>query len=129
MLFADGWGKDRFGEGRSVPDYTQAETKLWVFSAIKNYARASARRGFVLFNAHVFEKGWSYKGTLLMDFHAYPSRPRDVVGQPLEATLRVDRNGDCGDAAHCHDGSCEPVPYRMSAGGITWAGYRVDSLP
>lgn len=165
MLFPDGWGKDRFGQGKSVPDYTQQETKLWVLyaamgyidagaealhmgqvrlmgkndptrkhtwsisTAIHDYAKAAARRGFVLCNAHVFEKSWSYNGTLLMDFHAFPSRPRDVLGKPLEAQLRVDSTGNCGDPSHCHTGSCPVVPYRMSAGGWTFGGYRVDSLP
>jgi hypothetical protein len=88
-----------------------------LLSRVRKFAKSGSRRGFVLCNAHVFEAGWSYQGVLLMDFHAFPSRPRDVLGRPQEAVLKLE----------CDSTVC--VPYQRSAGGVTVGGYNVSSLP
>lgn len=86
----------------------QDKSHTWqLLSAIRNYASVHARRNFVLCNAHIFSSEWKYNDTLLMDFHAFPCRPKTM--QIITGTGEV--------------------PYRCSAGGKTVAGYEVDSLP
>jgi hypothetical protein len=102
-------------------------------SRVRSRAKAVARRGFVLINAHVFEEGWSFNNTLLLDFHCFPSRPRDVVLRPPEAELRV----SCYKHVNASDCCCDSsnltilsrcVPYRRSAGGDSPSGYKARPL-
>ena len=159
---------DHWGSNKSVPDWSQIETKMWFYYASDLYmaagaealhfgqmrlmtlndpsrvhawdlmtrvrARAAvvARRGFVLINAHVFEAGWSFNNTLLLDFHAFPSRPRDILARAPEAELRVSclkrpnasscccLSSNLTLLSHC-------VPYRRSAGGVTPVGYTASA--
>jgi hypothetical protein len=170
MLYADGTLVDHWGRNKSVPDWSQLETRMWFYYASDLYmsagaeslhfgqmrlmtlndpvrahawdllsrvrARAvqAARRGFVLINAHVFEEGWSFNNTLLLDFHAFPSRPRDIVPLPPAAELRVSCARHVNSTTCCCDSSnltvlSHCVPYRRSAGGVTPAGYTAIAPP
>jgi hypothetical protein len=104
-----------------------------LLSRVRARAQRAARRGFVLINAHVFEEGWSFNGSLLLDFHAFPSRPRDIVSRPPEAQLRVSCVKSANTSSCCCDSTnltvlSQCVPYRRSAGGLTPSGY-VASVP
>jgi hypothetical protein len=109
-----------FGQVALMASHDNTRQHTWeILSKVRTYASVHARRGFVLCNAHIFQEGWSYQGILLMDFHAFPSRPRDVVDTPQHATLELE----------CPFFNPYCIPFRRSAGGRTVGGYDVDSLP
>jgi len=80
---------------------------------IRAYARAHARRGWVLLDAHTH--GLVRGKRLLLDFHSWPLRPREVTG-----TGEQDVVLDPGflDAIYTH-----------SRGGVTPSGWYAHSLP
>ncbi len=93
-----------------------------VLNMIRSYAKRKARRGFVFINAHTHGLVGP-DGTLLFDFHAYPSRvvePDNSMphlpgeGNPQEGELRV--------------GHIDSI-YQKSLGGKTYSGWTCDSLP
>ena len=59
-----------------------------VFDLVRRYASRHARRGMVLCNAHVPSGGLVRNGELLLDFHAFPLRIKEVPDKPEEAILR-----------------------------------------
>src|SRR5690554_635025 len=83
---------------------------------IREYAKEHARRGYVLFDAHVPTHGFlDSEGNLLLDFHSFPQRPKELCdGEPYEAKLEIGFN----DAI-----------YTKSKGGITPSGWECESLP
>jgi hypothetical protein len=91
-----------------------------VFLRIRKYAREKARRHMVLLDAHVpnhtFTRGPQspQRDTLLLDFHTFPLRVRQVTGSPTQGVLAVNYS----------DGI-----YRRSGGGVTPSGWRCDHLP
>ncbi len=122
-----------FGQLRLMTLNDASRANAWdLLSRVRARAAVVARRGFVMVNAHVFEEGWSFNNTLLLDFHAFPSRPRDIITRPPEAELRVSclkhpgaSSCSCLSAnltvlSHC-------VPYRRSAGGLTPSGYTASA--
>ena len=123
-----------FGQMRLMTLNDPSREYSWdLLSRVRARAAQVARRGFVIISAHVFEEGWSFNNTLLLDFHAFPSRPRDIVARPPEAETRL----SC--AKHFNSTTCcclssnltllsECVPYRRSAGGVTPSGYMVPAL-
>jgi hypothetical protein len=60
-----------------------------LFTLVRAYAAKHARRGMVLCNAHVPSGGLVRNGQLLLDFHAFPLRIKDVPDRPQEAVLQV----------------------------------------
>jgi len=153
MLFDDGWGVDRFGVNRSIPDITKLETRIWMltaagsyikggaealhfgqmelmgrddkprvhtaqlFTLVRDFAAKYARRSWVLLNAHVHDKSWTYDGKLLFDFFEFPSRPKDDLNAGFpHSTIGI------------RDVECKTV-YNHSAGGVTPAGWTTQSLP
>lgn len=85
---------------------------------IREYAKDHARRGYVLFDAHVPHHGFlDSKGNLLLDFHSFPQRPKELCGNtppPYPAKLEIG----------FHD-----AIYTKSKGGITPSGWECESLP
>jgi hypothetical protein len=87
-----------------------------LLSRVRTYARRRARRGLVLASAHTY--GLVRDEKLLLDFHAWPLRPDEVVDQPHHAILRLEQ--DLGNLSGI---------YRRSKGGVTPSGWRTTSLP
>ncbi len=85
-----------------------------VLSRIRLYAKDHARRGYVLYDAHVPAGGFRSKDTLLMDFHSFPLRIVDNASVSLGGELRI--------------GYKDSI-YGRSKGGITPSGWSCESLP
>ena len=89
-----------------------------VFSLVRSYAAKHARRGMVLCNGHVPSGGLVRNGQLLLDFHAFPLRvkevPGEVPGHSQEAILQV--------------GFSDGI-YGRSKGGTTFSGWSCEHLP
>lgn len=85
-----------------------------VFALARAYARIHARRHMLLCDAHTPGGGLLKDGHLLLDFHAFPLRIKEVSDKPGEAVL------DLGFS----DGL-----YGRSRGGITPSGWTCDHLP
>ena len=98
--------------------------KCWtrVLKMIRAYAKAHARRAFVLINAHT-PGMLDADGKLMFDFHMYPARPVadgtqaphfPTEDDPQRATLRADNRYGI---------------YGRSLGGMTQSGWETDTLP
>ena len=85
-----------------------------VFSLVRSYAQDHARRGMVLCNAHVPSGGLVREGQLLLDFHAFPLRVKEVPDHPQEGILEV--------------GHLDSI-FQRSKGGRTYSGWECDHLP
>jgi hypothetical protein len=77
---------------------------------IREYAAANARRGWVMLDAHTH--GVVLSGRLLLDFHSFPLRPREV-GDPEQEDVVLEA------------GFLDAI-YGRSRGGVTPAGVAVD---
>jgi hypothetical protein len=96
---------------RNDPDH---EHYAHVFALIRAYAEKHARRRMVLCNAHVPGGGVVRNGRLLLDFHAFPLRIKEVPDCPQEAILQV--------------GFSDGI-YGRSKGGQTYSGWQCEHLP
>ncbi len=86
-----------------------------VLAKIRAYAKKHARRGMIICDAHVPGGGFLYNGDyLLMDFHSFPMRIKEIPGHPEEAKLEVGHT----DAL-----------YLRSKGGKTYSGWKCENLP
>lgn len=85
-----------------------------VFALARDYAKQHARRGMVLCNAHVPSGGLVRDGQLLLDFHAFPLRIKEVPDHPQEAVLQV--------------GYLDSI-FLRSKGGRTYSGWECAHLP
>jgi hypothetical protein len=85
-----------------------------VLEAARVYARKSARRHFILFDAHVPRGGFVRDGKLLFDLHSFPLRIEELPEKPRQAQLRV--------------GYTDAL-YGRSRGGVTPSGWRCEHLP
>ena len=85
-----------------------------VFNLARAYARIHARRHMLLCDAHTPGGGFLKDGRLLLDFHAFPLRIKEVSDTPQHAILELGFS----------DGL-----YRRSRGGITPSGWSCDHLP
>ena len=85
-----------------------------VMKRVRAYAAKHARRHFVFCDAHVPKGGPVVDGKLLLDFHAFPLRPKEVAGSPQKTVLQIGYS----------DGL-----YGRSHGGITPSGWKCDHLP
>jgi hypothetical protein len=85
-----------------------------VFSLVRGYAARHARRHMVLCNAHVPSGGLLRDGHLLLDFHAFPLRIKEVPDHPEEGILQV--------------GYLDSL-YGRSKGGATPGGWSCEHLP
>jgi hypothetical protein len=85
-----------------------------VFTLARAYARVHARRHMLLCDAHTPGGGFLKDGRLLLDFHAFPLRIKEMPDTPQAAILELGFS----------DGL-----YRRSKGGITPSGWTCESLP
>jgi hypothetical protein len=85
-----------------------------VFALTRSHAASYARRQMVLCNAHIPSGGLLRDGRLLLDFHAFPLRIKELPGHPEEAILKV--------------GFSDGI-YGRSKGGITFSGWTCEHLP
>lgn len=85
-----------------------------VFSLVRAYAATHARRHMILLDAHTPSGGLVKDGHLLLDFHAFPLRIKEVSEKPQEAILQLGFS----------DGL-----YNRSKGGITPSGWTCTHLP
>lgn len=87
---------------------------LQVFQLARDYARIHARRHLLLCDAHTPGGGLIKDGRLLLDFHAFPLRIKELPDTPQAAILELGFS----------DGL-----YRRSKGGVTPSGWTCDHLP
>jgi hypothetical protein len=85
-----------------------------IFGLVRDYAKQHARRGMVLCNAHVPSGGLVRDGQLLLDFHAFPLRIKEVPEHPQEAVLQA--------------GYLDSI-FLRSKGGRTYSGWECVHLP
>ena len=85
-----------------------------VFSLVRSYAEKHARRALVLCNAHVPSGGLVRDGQLLLDFHAFPLRVKEVPGHPQEGVLEL--------------GHLDSI-FLRSRGGRAYSGWECEHLP
>ncbi len=85
-----------------------------ILSLARTYAAKHARRHFLLCDAHVPSGGLTRDGRLLLDFHSFPLRIKEVADRPQEAILQV--------------GFSDSI-YGRSKGGATPSGWTCDHLP
>jgi hypothetical protein len=97
--------------GRNDP-----ENRNWaeLLQHVRAYAAKKARRHYVLVDAHTPKGGPVVDGKLLLDFHAFPLRPKEVADSPGKAVLQIGYS----------DGL-----YGRSKGGISPSGWQCEHLP
>jgi hypothetical protein len=97
--------------GREDAGYTNWADLL---KHVRGYAARKARRHYVICDAHVPKGGSVANGHLLLDFHSFPLRPKDVADSPGKAVLQV--------------GYTDAI-YGRSSGGIAPSGWTCEHLP
>jgi hypothetical protein len=97
--------------GRGDPEYRNWADLL---QRVRNYAAKKARRHYIIFDAHVPKAGPVVDGKLLLDFHSFPLRPKEIADDPQKAILEIGYS----------DGL-----YRRSKGGIAPSGWTCEHLP
>ncbi len=97
--------------GRNDPEYRNWADLL---EHVRRYAAKRARRHWVICDAHVPKGGPVLDGRLLLDFHAFPLRPKEVADSPQKAILAV--------------GYLDAF-YGRSHGGIAPSGWKCEHLP
>jgi pimeloyl-ACP methyl ester carboxylesterase len=85
-----------------------------VLALIRSYAAKNARRHMLICDSHVPSGGLVRDGKLLMDFHSFPLRIKEVPDKPEEAELKV--------------GHTDAI-YGRSKGGETPSGWTCEHLP
>jgi hypothetical protein len=97
--------------GREDPEYRNWADLL---KHVRAYAAKKARRHYVICDAHVPKGGPVVDGRLLLDFHSFPLRPKEVADSPGKAVLAV--------------GYSDGI-YGRSNGGIAPSGWKCEHLP
>jgi hypothetical protein len=97
--------------GRNDP-----ENRNWaeLLSHVRAYAAKKARRHYLLCDAHVPKGGPVLDGKLLLDFHSFPLRPKEVAESPQKAVLAI--------------GYSDGI-YGRSKGGTAPSGWQCEHLP
>jgi hypothetical protein len=92
------------------------ENRAWadLFRHVRSLAAKKARRRYLICDAHTPKGGPIVDGRLLLDFHSFPLRPKEVADTPLKAVLEIGYS----------DGL-----YRRSRGGIAPSGWKCEHLP
>jgi len=85
-----------------------------VITAVRDWAKDHARRGWVLCDGHVPSGGLRRDGRLLLDFHSFPLRVKETPERPREGVLEV--------------GFIDSF-YGRSQGGVTPSGWSCEQLP
>ncbi len=90
--------------------------KNWqeLIQRVRNYAAKNARRHWVVCDAHTPSGGIVVDGKLLLDFHSFPLRPKEVANSRQKAILEM--------------GFLDSI-YGRSKGGIVPAGWKCEHLP
>ena len=97
--------------GKNDPEYRNWADLL---RHARGYASRKARRHYLICDAHVPKGGPVVDGKLLLDFHSFPLRPKEVADSPQKAILAVGYS----DAL-----------YGRSNGGIAPSGWQCEHLP
>ena len=97
--------------GRNDPEYRNWADLL---QHVRSYAANHARRHYVICDAHVPKAGPVVDGKLLLDFHSFPLRPKEVADSPRKAVLEM--------------GYSDSI-YGRSNGGIAPSGWQCEHLP
>ena len=115
MTYIDGGVEAiHFGQLGIVAKHDQDLVATAAFlEVVRAYARVAARRGWVLLDTHA--PGLVRDGRLLLDFHSWPLRPREV-GAPGERDVIL------------QPGFLDAI-YGRSRGGVTPSGWYTRSLP
>ena len=92
----------------------QLEHYAEVLALIRAYAAQHARRHMVVCDSHVPSGGLVRDGKLLMDFHSFPLRIKEVPAEPQRGVLEV--------------GFTDAI-YGRSKGGTTASGWKCEHLP
>jgi hypothetical protein len=85
-----------------------------LFTLVRAYAAKHARRHMLICDGHVPSGGLLFKDHLLLDFHSFPLRIKEVSGKPQTAILEV--------------GYTDAI-YNRSKGGLTYSGWKCEHLP
>jgi hypothetical protein len=96
------------GNDRELSHYSQ------ILTLIRSHAAEHARRHMVRCDSHVPSGGLVREGRLLMDFHSFPLRIKEIPERPQEAILQV--------------GFSDSL-YGRSKRGLTFSGWKCDQLP
>ena len=97
--------------GKNDPEYRNWADLL---QRVRRYAASRARRHYVICDAHVPKAGPVVDGKLLLDFHSFPLRPKEVADSPQKAVLEVGHSDSL---------------YGRSNGGIAPSGWKCEHLP
>ena len=81
---------------------------------MRRYAAKKARRHYLICDAHVPKGGPVVDGRLLLDFHSFPLRPKEVADSPQKAVLAM--------------GYSDGI-YGRSNGGVAPSGWKCEHLP
>lgn len=85
-----------------------------LLTMVREHAARGARRHMVLCDGHVPGGGPVRGGKLLLDFHSFPLRIKEIPGQPEEGML---------EAGHSDSF------FGRSRGGVTFSGWACEHLP
>ena len=101
-----------------------------VFQLAREYAHVHARRHLLLCDAHTPGGGFLKDGRLLLDFHAFPLRIKELPDTLHVATPDTPQAAtpDHPQAAVLELGFSDGL-YRRSKGGLTPSGWTCDHLP
>jgi hypothetical protein len=104
-----------FGQAELM-DGNDPDHRHWaqLLALVRSHAAGHARRHLVLCDAHVPSGGLLCDGRLLLDFHSFPLRIKEVPERPQEAILEV--------------GFADGI-YGRSKGGQTASGWSCEHLP
>ena len=97
--------------GKNDPEYRNWADLL---RHARGYASRKARRHYLICDAHVPKGGPVVDGKLLLDFHSFPLRPKEVTDSPQKAILAV--------------GYSDAI-YGRSKGGVAPSGWKCEHLP
>lgn len=95
---------------------SQNRPKLWddLLAKVRAYAAEHARRRYVLCDGHVPSCGLVVEGRLLLDFHSFPLRIKEVESSPRDGVLEM---------------NYLDTIYGKSRGGVTPSGWSCEHLP
>jgi hypothetical protein len=99
-----------------IMNRTDPDNEHWdqLLNLVRTYAAKKGRHHMVLCNAHVPSGGLIRDNRLLLDFHCFPLRIKEVPDQPRAGILELGHS----------DGI-----YGRSKGGSTFSGWECDHLP
>ncbi len=101
-----------------------------IFQLAREYAHVHARRHLLLCDAHTPGGGLLKDGRLLLDFHAFPLRIKELPDKTQAASPDTTKAAtpDRPQAAVLELGFSDGL-YRRSKGGLTPSGWTCDHLP